>query len=487
MDGIDLNDPAIQAFLKDPEILAQLPAMMPPPGEISNFDNPFSLAPIGRIVIYVSMPLMVIAVLLRYYARLFVTRTPGADDLLLAVGVLATLTYCIWAIILFGGPNFGPHQWNVRLVTVTRDYINRSSFMVPLLYNVSVICVKTSLLVLYLRLFRPSRLAKIMIWSGMVCIVVVYTFFFITKAIFCRPNQWPDGEDQFTFLMRVATAESKCYNPNLKFGIAEGVFSVVSDLYLMLIPILSVSSLHLPLKRKLGMCGIFLVGLIATGCSCATLKFRVEQTWSLDFAWLSGIIMMLGAVELSAGIICASIPVAFILFRRLGSSPVVSSIKSYLNGRFTWPKEKSTPRHSEMEVDELNMEAGKSNNPLPKPPRATLTGLRTFIGKVHGGDKTLTSTRQTGPVHITKMTTFNTTYTEVGSMEEGPYRHHHVKQDHHWADGNGVAYAHPPPLRSSGGRFQENAGSFQGGGHGVLLPMSHEQYLAQFGRYPHQR
>ncbi|KAK6956859.1 hypothetical protein Daesc_002140 [Daldinia eschscholtzii] len=60
--------------------LDHTPIIAPPPGVVPNFENPKSLAPIGRITIAVVLPLMVIFVVLRFYTRFQISRSIGADD-----------------------------------------------------------------------------------------------------------------------------------------------------------------------------------------------------------------------------------------------------------------------------------------------------------------------------------------------------------------------------------------------------------------------
>lgn len=59
--------------------LSQIAAMAPPPGVVPNFVDPVSLAPVCLIVIAITLPLMVIFLALRFYARLRF-QAIGADD-----------------------------------------------------------------------------------------------------------------------------------------------------------------------------------------------------------------------------------------------------------------------------------------------------------------------------------------------------------------------------------------------------------------------
>lgn len=64
----------------DPAMLAQLPALQPPPGIQPNFVNPEAIATQTRAATYVALPLMLLFLTLRMYTRLRVTRVVGADD-----------------------------------------------------------------------------------------------------------------------------------------------------------------------------------------------------------------------------------------------------------------------------------------------------------------------------------------------------------------------------------------------------------------------
>ncbi|KAJ2991851.1 hypothetical protein NUW58_g2372 [Xylaria curta] len=59
--------------------LSHIPLSKPPPGEVTNFVNPESISWAGRLSIYLTLPIMVIAFTLRLYVRIQKRRL-GADD-----------------------------------------------------------------------------------------------------------------------------------------------------------------------------------------------------------------------------------------------------------------------------------------------------------------------------------------------------------------------------------------------------------------------
>ena len=59
--------------------LSTIPLQQPPPGEVTNFVNPPSISWAGRLAIYLTLPIMVVAFSLRMFVRIR-TRQIGADD-----------------------------------------------------------------------------------------------------------------------------------------------------------------------------------------------------------------------------------------------------------------------------------------------------------------------------------------------------------------------------------------------------------------------
>ncbi|KAI8954548.1 hypothetical protein F4801DRAFT_532071 [Xylaria longipes] len=362
--------------MNDPSYFDNIPALTPPPGVTPNFIDPPSLAPVGRIIIGITLLLTVISVVSRLYTRLHITHSFGTDDVLCIVSAIGVISYAGVTLSSFG-PSLGPHQWNVRLSAITPAYV-RGSIVLFCLYSATVLFIKTSLLVLYLRIFKPARIARILIWIGILLITLFYLACIVISAIFCNPAQWSGHIGPVEFLE--LQARSNCNRPQLDLSAAQGIFSTVSDAYILVIPTILVSGLRLPLRRRIGICAIFLIGAIALGSSIATVVFRFQQRKSADFSWESALNIILGAVEINTGLICSCIPVSFVAFKRLKSVPW-ASIKDYLNLRhFKHTGEAST------NAADVSKPAHKEK--LPQIPRGIITGLKTFIQGGQDGSPT---------------------------------------------------------------------------------------------------
>lgn len=105
---------------------------------------------------------------------------------------------------------------------------------------------KLSLLLLYKRLFSPSRLAKYLVIFGALYNFVLYTAYICLTFLLCHP----------TTLSRHCIREL-----NIFVFVASGL-NVLGDLYELLIPILVVSRLQLALRQKFRVLMVFFTGIL---------------------------------------------------------------------------------------------------------------------------------------------------------------------------------------------------------------------------------
>jgi hypothetical protein len=99
--------------------------------------------------------------------------------------------------------------------------------------------VKNALLLFYLRIFRPNALVRYGIYFGLVVITCMYISFMFV-FIFITAFQAQTGQ---------------------RLSWAQASFNLVSDVYILILPISGVVRLHVSLKRKMGVLFIFSTGL----------------------------------------------------------------------------------------------------------------------------------------------------------------------------------------------------------------------------------
>ena len=112
--------------------------------------------------------------------------------------------------------------------------------------------VKLSLFVLYFHLFSASRRIRIFIHIGIISIFMVYAASMISYVIGCFPTP---GK-----LWVAAVFSRKCFRESRNRAYVLGVFGVISDFYLYFLPIPVILRLQLPLRKKIGVCAIFMTG-----------------------------------------------------------------------------------------------------------------------------------------------------------------------------------------------------------------------------------
>ena len=146
----------------------------------------------------------------------------------------------------------GRHQWNVPLSEIP-TILQVSDQVRPLsekaLINMqlgrynsiilppTMLCVKMSLLLLYLRIFSPDKVTRYLIYGGMTfCIGAYITIMFVTI---------------FTNIITLIAA-----NKTL------GVVNFTSDVYILFVPLTVVSKLQLSTKKKIGFMVVFMTGIM---------------------------------------------------------------------------------------------------------------------------------------------------------------------------------------------------------------------------------
>ena len=97
---------------------------------------------------------------------------------------------------------------------------------------------KLTLLLLYLRLFKPNHAVYLGIWIGIVSTTIFYTIAMFLY-IFIKDN-----------------------GLLTKITYAVAIFGVISDVYILCLPILAVSRLYLERAKKWRLAAVFLTGLL---------------------------------------------------------------------------------------------------------------------------------------------------------------------------------------------------------------------------------
>ncbi|PTB75056.1 hypothetical protein M440DRAFT_1458429 [Trichoderma longibrachiatum ATCC 18648] len=209
-------------------------------------------------------------VILRLLTRHFHTKSYGADDVLIVVAL--ALSACM-TVAYNGeaGNGFGLHS----------DQLDQDHKVLAfkILYKVATCLTKSSLGMLYLRIFPGHRFRIAVI--GVVGVTVAYTFAAVLLTVFaCKPIEkaWRK------------TLPGVCVN-SISIWYSTSVLNIVTDILIIGLPVNEIRRLQLRLARKLLLCALFSLDYQA-----------VSNSWTF--------------VETNVGIMCACLPIVWVPITR---------------------------------------------------------------------------------------------------------------------------------------------------------------------------
>lgn len=112
---------------------------------------------------------------------------------------------------------------------------------------------KLTLFLLYLRLFSVDRTTKYLVYFGMATVISFYLACMLVSMIACSP--WT-GKTRFQGL-----DSSRCHGEKI-LGYVMTVFNLISDFYLLIIPINVVRKLQMPTRKRIEVLSLFMFGFL---------------------------------------------------------------------------------------------------------------------------------------------------------------------------------------------------------------------------------
>ncbi|KAL8871899.1 MAG: hypothetical protein Q9174_002368 [Haloplaca sp. 1 TL-2023] len=288
-------------------VLASLPAASPPPGVLPDFNGHGPLAYTITVVASVFIGLMFVFLGIRTYAKVKIHRAWSWDDVTCAIGVISTVAYWIVALLQVENEGFGRHLWNVPLsVFISEDFLKLayiSSWLSNLSYNV----VKLTLFILYWNIFHLFRWLKYGIVGGAIVVTGVHTAFVLYIIIEDSPRPGQSWLDK-----SIADPNSGA----IRLAIPLSAWALVTDVYILLLPIMGVLRLQLSSGRRLGLLMVFMTGIGACVCSSLSIYYRTFLDYD-DVTYTVIKIQALAIVELCVGIIITCVPTTSVFLRNV--------------------------------------------------------------------------------------------------------------------------------------------------------------------------
>lgn len=165
------------------------------------------------------------------------------------MGITIFASVLIWCI---DGKVVGPHAWNVRAILLT-SHVVMVSVRNATLYSLILFFAKLALFLLYYRLFAHNRWTRIAIYLGITLNGLFYVASVVAMMVLCIPRR---GESWTSITYTTRCVHSKAMNDVF------GIFGLLSDLYIFILPLPILFRLQMSLRKKLGITAIFLTGLM---------------------------------------------------------------------------------------------------------------------------------------------------------------------------------------------------------------------------------
>lgn len=158
---------------------------------------------------------------------------------------------------------------------------NQASYATTIIYVPMVFTVKLALLAVMLRIFAPDKTKVLVIWISLGLILTYYVIALFLKVFFCHPisTYW------------TGSSSGSCMDQQ-KVIIADSAISIVSDLWILVLPVPMLWSLHMPRVKKLRVIGMLGAGGLATAFSIWRLVIMVEEgkTTDVTFFWIRAVL-----------------------------------------------------------------------------------------------------------------------------------------------------------------------------------------------------
>ncbi|KAJ6444955.1 hypothetical protein O9K51_03357 [Purpureocillium lavendulum] len=297
--------------------LCKVPAGVPPEGHMPQFDAD---APLATATIAVATVLTAISLFFTA-GRIFVNirKLKWADYFALIAFVLD----CAYTGLILAMTKYARHQWDTPACWFDPTYM-KILFVQGTILGPVIFFAKGAILLLYLQIFTIHKPMRVAVYIGLVLNFLIYWPSVPLEIAFAAPRP---GQN-WTTLLTSGLPEKLIY-----WGLVQGSLAVFIDLYIFVLPLPVLSKLHLSVRKRIGLCAIFLTALMGVVASVIALVYRVKLLHTKDTTWTQSNLFICIIVENNVAIIVSSVPAFTTLMKQhVAESGVFKSLTSKLYG-----------------------------------------------------------------------------------------------------------------------------------------------------------
>ncbi|KAI4178328.1 MAG: hypothetical protein LQ346_007490 [Caloplaca aetnensis] len=213
--------------------LSDVPMLAPPPGVKPSLRDPEHNSKPFFIVTSILLFLMAILIINRAYAKTYIVRKYTWDD--------CTTRGSIWA-----------HRWDLSVAGVASK-----NFQIPIWFfasfnGIAIGTIRVTFFIAYLNIFGTLRWLRISAYIGGTFTALYHIAISVLVFVLTTPAQG------HTWFSAITTTEFQRFLNTLVPG---HVVRFAIDMYILVLPLIAVSQIQLPTKKRIGVYLIFLTGL----------------------------------------------------------------------------------------------------------------------------------------------------------------------------------------------------------------------------------
>jgi hypothetical protein len=244
-----------------------------------------------------------VGTVLRVYTRLHITRTFGADDVLIILATIFSLTMMIVVSIASAWYGWDRHIWDIPLplLPTSRKY----GLVFTMTFGLASALTKLSLLWFCRRILGEGRKAGVNLHDVAISVVMFIVGGFlvayeIIELVQCRPLAalWD----------LVPTYPYRCIE-GTTFILGASIANTITDLLATLIPMSLIATLHLPTRQRIAVISIFGLGVLVNiaGAFRTYYVHRSLSVTNLDVTWVGWPTDMSAIIEIGLGLVCSAV------------------------------------------------------------------------------------------------------------------------------------------------------------------------------------
>ncbi|KAF2217241.1 hypothetical protein CERZMDRAFT_11067, partial [Cercospora zeae-maydis SCOH1-5] len=267
----------------------------PPPGIISNLDNPITLDQKPSIVLGIfGIIVATMFMAMRAYTKAFLAHMFGLDDVFLICSWAMSMVVQITIVWMKMNNLIGKHIWDTSI----KQTIARITNICSIIYLILMAFAKFSILMFYKRL-SPQTWFRYAV-NGMITIIVGFTVPLMLMLMFaCVPLKkiWDP-----------TVTEGHCIEIGNVYMATAGT-SAATDIIMLFLPMPMLLRLQIPTIQKIGVVLIFSVGSVTMATSLVRLSIMPPLIVMTDMPWSLSVPATWICVEGSLIIICGCLPI----------------------------------------------------------------------------------------------------------------------------------------------------------------------------------